>query len=137
MSRTRASAKKAGSSFERLIADSLAWNLHDDRIDRRVKTGAADKGDIANLRTRDGQRLVVECKNTVRVDLGHWVREAATEAENDSALAGIVVHKRMGKGDPLEQYVTMTLRDLLLIGWGVTREKHHATETDIVEAAGL
>lgn len=119
--RNRASAKKAGSSFERLIADSLAWNLADDRIDRRVKSGAQDKGDIGGLRTRDGGRIVVECKNTTRMDIGHWVREAGIEAENDNAIAGIVIHKRRGKGDPLEQYVTMTLRDLLLIGWGVSR----------------
>ena len=119
--RNRASAKKAGSSFERSIADAMAWNLQDDRIDRRVKSGAQDKGDIGGLRTRDGARLVVECKNTTRLDLGHWVREAGIEAENDNAIAGIVVHKRRGKADPLEQYVTMTLRDLLLIGWGVTR----------------
>jgi hypothetical protein len=119
--RNHTSAKKAGSSFERSIADSFAWNLQDDRIDRRVKSGAQDKGDIGGLRTRDGCRLVVECKNTTRLDLGHWVREAGVEAENDNAIAGIVVHKRRGKADPLEQYVTMTLRDLLLIGWGVTR----------------
>lgn len=37
MSRSRTSAKAAGSRFERLIADGLAEALHDDRIDRRVK----------------------------------------------------------------------------------------------------
>lgn len=45
MTRSRASAKAAGSSFERLIADRLATHV-DDRIDRRVKTGAADKEDL-------------------------------------------------------------------------------------------
>ena len=37
--RSRASAKSAGARFERHIADYLAAHV-DDRIDRRVKTGA-------------------------------------------------------------------------------------------------
>ena len=41
MSRTRQSAKKAGSSFERLVADYLRDHV-DDRIDRRPKTGEAE-----------------------------------------------------------------------------------------------
>jgi hypothetical protein len=133
MSRTRRSAKQAGSRFERIIADCLAWALKDDRIDRRVKTGAVDKGDIGNLRSRDGQRLVVECKDTSRFDLGHWVNEAAIEANNDHALAGIVIHKRKGRADPMDQYVTMTVRDLLLIGWGFDGTSHLATADDLAE----
>ena len=63
MSRTRASAKSAGASFERLVADYLAHELEDDHIDRRVKMGANDRGDIASLRTIRGARVVVEVKN--------------------------------------------------------------------------
>jgi hypothetical protein len=65
---------------------------------------------------------VVECKNTATLSLAAWVKEAQQEAINDNALAGIVVHKRRGKADPLDQYVTMTMRELLLIGWGVSPE---------------
>jgi hypothetical protein len=61
MPRSRASAKAAGSRFERVIADHLAAVI-DDRIDRRVKTGAADKGDIGGLRVH-GQRVVLELKD--------------------------------------------------------------------------
>ncbi|STD70286.1 hypothetical protein [Corynebacterium renale] len=70
MARTRTSAKKAGTAFERLVADYLA-NALDDRIDRRVKTGATDKGDIANVRDSHGRKIVIECKNTTRLDLAH------------------------------------------------------------------
>lgn len=112
-------AQRKGSAFERLIADALAWHLRDDRIDRRVKTGAHDKGDVANVRLPSGHRLVVECKNTNRTELAQWVNEAAVERDNDAALAGVVIHKRRGHGDPLDQYVTMTMRDLVLIGWGL------------------
>ena len=62
MARNRNSAKQAGARFERLIADFLANVLQDDRIDRRVKMGANDRGDITGLKHR-GERLVVECKD--------------------------------------------------------------------------
>ena len=114
MGRNRASAKSAGAAFERLVADTLAEHV-DDRIDRRVKTGAADKGDIANVRTPGNNRVVVECKDTARLTLGTFVNEAETERVNDDAIAGVVVHKRKGKGQGLDQYVTMTVRDLVAI----------------------
>ena len=111
MTRTRATAKQAGASFERLIANYLATEI-DDRIDRRVKTGAADKGDIAGLR-HHGHRIVIECKDVAKLNLAGWVTEAQAEAGNDGALLGLVVHKRRGKGQPADQYVTLTLADLV------------------------
>lgn len=113
MARSRASAKAAGSKFERDIADHLA-KLVDDRIDRRVKTGAKDRGDIGGVRVH-GQRLVLECKNTTRINLGTWITEAHVEAGNDDALAGVIVHKRHGKGQPGDQWVTMTVNDLIAL----------------------
>ena len=113
MSRNRASAKKAGTAFERLVANFLAEHV-DDRIDRRVKNGARDLGDIAGLRLH-GRRIVVECKDVARLSLGGWIEEAQVEAGNDDALAGIVVHKRRGTADPGDQYVAMTLRDLVAL----------------------
>lgn len=116
MGRTRASAKKAGTSFERQIANYLA-EVIDDRIDRRVKTGSKDKGDIAGVRHM-GQRLVLECKNTTRIALADWANQAEIERANDDALAGIIVHKRARKTAPESQWVTMTLGELvaLLVG---------------------
>lgn len=111
MTRTRKSAKAAGARFERQVADYLAAALGDDRIDRRVKTGAKDRGDIAGVRHR-GERLVIEVKDVARTDLAGWVTEAEVERGNDSALAGLVVHKRRGHGNPADQYVTTTLREL-------------------------
>lgn len=113
MTRSRATARKAGTAFERAVADYLAA-LVDDRIDRRVKTGAKDKGDIAGIRYR-GHRVVVECKDHARVELGRWVTETDIERGNDDALAGFVVHKRRGTADPGDQYVTGTLRDLVAL----------------------
>lgn len=113
MTRNRASAKKAGATFERLIADYLsAWV--DDRIDRRVKRGVKDRGDISGLRAH-GQRVTVECKNTSIMALSTWANEVEIERGNDDGLAGIVIHKRHGKGDPMDQWVTMTLADFVTI----------------------
>lgn len=114
MTRNRASAKAAGTRTERAVADYLAAQLDDDRIDRRVKSGAKDRGDIAGLR-HHGQRLVIEVKDCATVQLGAWVREADTERGNDDALAGLVVHKRRGKANPGDWYVTCTLDDLVAL----------------------
>lgn len=106
---------KKGSAFERLIADALAAHV-DDRIDRRVKTGNKDRGDIGGLRIPGtNSRVVVECKNVSRTNIGGWVAEAEIERGNDDAIAGLVVHKRRGHGDPLDQYVTCTVRDLVAL----------------------
>lgn len=108
MGRSRASAKHAGASFERLMADYLSGALGDDRIDRRVKMGAKDRGDIAGLRMR-GRRVVVECKDYGgQHALPEWLDEVEAERGNDDAEYGVVVWKRRGVRDPAEQYVTMT-----------------------------
>lgn len=111
--RTRASAKAAGSRFERLVADYLAAHV-DDRIDRRVKVGGKDRGDIGGLRHM-GQRVVVECKDAARTDLAGWMAEAEVERGNDDAGVALVVHKRRGKGQPADQWVTTTLRELVAL----------------------
>ena len=109
--RSRASAKAAGARFERVVADYLATHV-DDRIDRRVKTGAKDKGDIAGVRVM-GQRVTVEAKDYGgRYLVGPWLNESDIERGNDDALAGAVVAKRRGTTDPGDQVVFMTLRDL-------------------------
>lgn len=112
MGRSRASAKAAGSSFERLIADYLAAKV-DDRIDRKVKTGAADKGDIGGLRHM-GQRVVIEAKDYGgQIKAAEWTAEAEVERGNDDAGVGLVVAKRRGTREPGDQWVLLTLRDLV------------------------
>ena len=108
--------RQKGSSFERLVADF--FKAHGFPFaDRRVKSGAKDKGDIGGVGT-DAGRLVLECKNTSKISLGTWAAEAETERLNDEALAGVIVHKRHGKGKPGDQWVTLTLTDLVAIMTG-------------------
>lgn len=114
MTRNRSTAKKAGASFERLVADFLAATV-DDRIDRRVKTGNKDRGDIGGVRTIRGGRVVVEVKNVSRDNLPLWIREAEIERGNDDAVIGVVVHKRHGSAKPEDQYVSMTLATFALL----------------------
>jgi hypothetical protein len=115
VTRSRATAKTAGARFERLIADALAAALDDDRIDRRVKTGAKDRGDITGLRVH-GQRIVVEVKDYGgRFNVGPWLLEADIERGNDDAAMGLVIAKRRGTTNPLEQVVFMTVADLVAL----------------------
>lgn len=113
MSRTRASAKAAGTRMETLVAEYLADHV-DDRIERRTKNGSKDRGDIGGLRHM-GQRVVIECKDTSRINLAGWASEAETERGNDDAGVAIVAHKRHGKGRPEDQWITMTLGDFVAL----------------------
>ena len=113
MSRNRRSARQAGTRFEREIADYLAAT-YDDRIDRRPKTGARDKGDIGGLRHM-GQRVTIECKNTSRTTLATWITEAQTARGHDDAGAALIIHKRHGRGRPEDQWVTTTLGELVAL----------------------
>lgn len=110
--RSNASARKAGQQFERSIANYLRDEL-DDRIDIRPKNGKNDRGDIGGVRTPHGARIVLELKNHATMSLGSWLNEAETERGNDDAALGIVIHKRRGIATAGDQYVTMTLDDLL------------------------
>lgn len=115
--RNRLSAKKAGTEFERAIANYLAEHI-DYRIDRRPRNGAKDRGDIGGVHLSpalNAAKVVIECKNTARIDLAGWAREAEIERGNDDAAAGITVHKRHNVGAPGRQWVTCTLADLVAL----------------------
>lgn len=110
MTRNRASAKKAGALFERVVADYLAAELDDDRIERRVRNGNKDRGDISGVRMVTGERVVIESKDYGGIyHVAEWLKEAETERGNDDATIGVVVAKRRGVVDPAQQVVFMTL----------------------------
>lgn len=115
MTRSRASAKAAGSQFESHVVAYLQKRL-DDRIERRAKSGAKDRGDLSGWR-HQGMRVVAELKNVAKLNLAGWIAEAEIERGNDDAHIGIVIHKRVGKGPAQmgDTYVTMTLDNLLII----------------------
>jgi hypothetical protein len=103
-------SKRKGSAFEAATANYLAEALQDDRIERRVLQGVADRGDIAGVRLA-GKRVVIECKAEKTLKPAEWLREAEAERVNDSASFGVVVAKRKGVGETrmVDQLVLMTL----------------------------
>lgn len=107
-------ASRKGAGFERMVADYMARTLPDKAIDRRVKCGARDRGDIAGFSIA-GLDCAVECKNKARMELAQWLDEAEAERVNAGASYGVVVHKRRGCGEARmgDTYVTMTLDTLL------------------------
>lgn len=116
MMRNRQSARTAGTAFESLVAGYLAEHV-DDRIERRARYGAKDRGDISGLRHM-GSRVVIECKDEsgdYAGRLGQWMGEADLERGNDDAAAGLVVAKRQGTRSPGDQWVIMTLADLVAL----------------------
>lgn len=121
MTRTRASAKAAGTRTETAAATYLAQHV-DDRIERRRLTGARDRGDLAGLRAH-GQRIVAEVKDCARLEIGPWLREAEIERGNDDAIAGVVIAKRHGRGAPADLLVMMTLADFAALLTGQRPEQ--------------
>ncbi len=73
------------------------------QAERRTLGGTQDRGDIAGV-----PGVVIEVKNCARQELPAWVAEAERERDNDQADLGVVWHKRRGKSDPAEWFVTMS-----------------------------
>lgn len=118
MARSRSSAKAAGTRHETSIVTYLAEHLDDDRIERRSKNGAKDRGDVTGVKHL-GQRVVIEAKDySGQVKVGPWLNEAELERGNDDAGVCLVVAKRRGTTKPGEQVVLMTLADLVSLMTG-------------------
>lgn len=114
MTRSRKSAKAAGSAWESDCVSTLQEYVSEFVV-RNPKHGAKDTGDVANVRTQNNDRVVIEAKNVTTLSLAEWVSEAEVERVNDGALVGVVWHKKRGKSSPLDGYVTMSGRDFLAL----------------------
>lgn len=101
-------SKRKGTSAEVEVRDYLRANgyLHCERL---ALGGSKDRGDITGV----DPRVVIEVKNCTALDLGGWMREVDAEVINASADVGVVWHKRRGKGNPAEWFVTMTGADFV------------------------
>ena len=122
MGRTRRSARGAGTNFESCVAAFLRVAVGDERIERRARSGAKDRGDVSGAMVH-GRRVVIECKDHAgREEMGAWLREAEAERGNDDAHVGVVVSKARGvladRRDLMKmagQRATMTLLDLAVL----------------------
>ena len=97
--------KQKGTSFESEVVTYLKPLFT--QVERRALSGSLDKGDIAGL------PVVIECKNHKELRLAEWVDQAHAEAKNAGVPVGVVWHKRRGKGNPADYYVTMTGADFV------------------------
>lgn len=107
-------SKKKGTTAETAVVTFLR-NTGFTQAERRTLGGAKDRGDIAGI-----PGVVIEVKNCARQELAAWVAEAELERDNDRASIGVVWHKRRGRGNPADWFVTMSglqfaalLRELL------------------------
>lgn len=124
MTRSRRTARQAGTSFETWIVDYFRDAFGTRTIERRARKGAKDEGDIAGVTSHLGP-VVIEAKNHARHDLSGWMDEAVVEAGNADAAFGAVVFKRRGygRGSMGDQYVLMRLEDWVrLLGGCPVRE---------------
>lgn len=101
MSRNRASAKAAGTSWETEIVRTLVangWPF----AERRRTEGRNDRGDIAGV-----AGVVIEAKNTTKLDISSALNEAQKEAENAGVQIAAAWIKRRGKSSAADGYVVM------------------------------
>ena len=93
--------KKKGTAAETAVVNYLREQGFP-HAERRAQSGNSDRGDIAGV-----IGTVIEVKNCARMELAAWVDEANLEAANDGTPTGVVWHKRRGKGDPGDWFVSM------------------------------
>lgn len=101
MTRNRASAKKAGTSWESEIVRALVaagWP----HAERRRLSGQNDRGDIAGV-----VGVVIEAKNTAKLDISAALNQARIEAKNAHARIGVAWLKRRGFTNAGNGYVVM------------------------------
>ena len=101
--RRNRAAKRAGAQWE---SDLIRWfRDRGYRTEGLRKAGVNDEGDIA-VTLNDGSILLVEAKNTKRMDLAGWVGQAEREADNYARrreiprdlVAWVVLAKRRNHG---------------------------------------
>lgn len=88
--------------------------MQDNAIHRAPRWGSIDQGDIINLKI-DGYPIVIQAKDVARLALPSWTQQAKVQAANAGAIAGLVVHKRVGTTDPMKQWVSCTLEELVAL----------------------
>lgn len=97
-------AKARGTAAEVAVRDFLQANGFP-YCERLASAGGKDCGDLTGI-----PGAVIEVKNHKTMDLGGWFTELEAEMRNAAAHIGAVVHKRRGKGNPADWYVSMSGR---------------------------
>lgn len=114
-------SKVKGTAAEVAVRDYLRANgyLHAERL---ALGGNLDRGDLTGI----DPRVVIEVKACKALDLAGWVNETDVEVVNAQADIGVVWHKRRGKTNPSQWFVTMNGADfvqLLNAYTGITKQQ--------------
>ena len=109
MTRTRRSAKQAGTRWESAIVAALRA-AHWPHAERRARTGARDQGDISGV-----IGVCIEAKDTARFEPARFLTEAQTEATNARADIAAAWIKRRGKADAADGYVLLDGRTFMYL----------------------
>lgn len=102
-----------GTSFETSLIPLL--DQYYPGAERRALHGKLDRGDFV---LPGESRFILEAKNVRKMDLAGWLKEAHDEAFNAGVRAGVVVAKKRGTTNPLDQYAILDLGDLLWLANG-------------------
>lgn len=89
-----------GYALERLIRDDLKLEGVDAYRPRAGNVN--DEGDVKGV-----PGVTIEAKNWTTMALPQWWRETQVETENAGNEIGLLVHKRKGKGQADDQWVTV------------------------------
>jgi len=106
---TGAASRRKGNRAEVEVVRVLREAGYEAETSRNARGGSQGGADI-----NTDFPAMIEVKNQARLDLATWWKQAQDQAGD---IPAVVVHKRVGKGDPLEWWVTMDMQTLLrLVG---------------------
>ena len=100
-----ATSRRKGNRAEVDVVNLLRSHGYDVETSRSVRGGYQSGADILG-----DFPMVIEVKNQAKLDLAGWWAQASYQA--NGALP-VVIHKRVGKSDPAEWWVTMDVQTLL------------------------
>ena len=100
-----ATSRRKGNRAEVEVVNLLRSHGYDVETSRSARGGYQSGADILG-----DFPMVIEVKNQAKLDLAGWWAQASYQA--NGALP-VVIHKRVGKSDPAEWWVTMDVQTLL------------------------
>ena len=98
-------SRRKGNRAEVAVVNYLKAHGYDVETSRNARGGTQKGADVLG-----DFPAAVEVKNQARLDLAGWWAQAVEQANGGNA---VVVHKRVGKADPGEWWVTMDLATLV------------------------
>lgn len=100
-----ATSRRKGNRAEVEVVNTLRRYGYDVQTSRAARGGYQSGADIVG-----DFPASIEVKNQARLDLAGWWAQAEYQSNGEPA---VVIHKRVGKSDPDDWWVTMDLRTLV------------------------